>query len=222
MFIALLLAAAPTHPIDVVGFSPDNKYVAWIEHGVAEANGFPWARLHVTDVAQSADAVPTSQIIFDTGEPGQTEQKAVKQARAAAETWRSRLHVSSWVAPRLVRHDDQGELLDARKKPFATVDIKVKPGEATCREPYRSLLLEVLVHRNDDKEPTRLAGDSAPPRDRQCMVACALADVYTRGKATLVFAACGVDAFQGRPVTRYTAYTGVLPYSLEPGKAKAR
>jgi predicted secreted protein DUF2259 len=222
MLIALLVAAAaPVHPVDVVGFSPDNKYVAWIEHGVGETNGFPWARLHVTDVAQSADAVPTAQISFDNGDPQDTEQKAVKQARAAAEGWRRRLHVASWVAPRRIRHDDQGELLDAKNKPFATVDLKVNPGPATCQAPYRSLLLEVLVRRNDDTEPTRLAGDSAPPRDRSCMVACVLADVYAHGKATLVFAACGVDAFQGRPVTRYSAYAGVLPYSLEPRK-KAR
>lgn len=218
MLIALLLAAAPTHPVDVVGFSPDNKYVAWIEHGVGETNGFPWARLHVTDVAQSADAVPTAQISFDNGDPQDTEQKAVKQARAAAESTRRRLNVSSWAAPRKIRHDDQGELLDARGKPFAVVDLKSKTGDASCREPYKPLLLEVLVHRNDDKEPTRLAGDSTPPRDRPCMVACVLADVYSHGKATLVLAACGVDAFQGRPVTRYSAYTGVLPFSLEPPK----
>lgn len=221
MLIALLLAAAPTHPVDVVGFSPDNKYVAWIEHGVGETNGFPWARLHVTDVAQSTDAVPTARISFDNGDPQDTEQKAVKQARAAAESTRRRLKVSSWVPARRVRHDDQGELLDAKGKPFATVDIKANPGKESCREPYRALLLEVLVHRNDDTEPTRLAGDSAAPRDRQCMVACVLADVYTHGTATLAFAACGVDAFQGGPVTRYSAYTGVLPFSLEPGK-KAR
>lgn len=217
----LLLAAAATHPVDVVGFSPDNKYVAWIEHGVGETSGYPWARLHVTDVAQNADAVPTAQISFDNGDPQDTEQKAVKQARVAAESWRRRLKVSSWVAPRRIRHDDQGELLDAKGKPFAAVDIKVKSGPATCEAPYRSLLLEVLVHRNQDTEPARLAGDSTPPRDRACMVACALAGVYTHGKATVVLAACGVDAFQGRPVTRYSAYAGVLPFSLEPGK-KAR
>jgi hypothetical protein len=221
MWIALLLAAAPTHPVDVVGFSPDNKYVAWIEHGVGETSGYPWARLHVTDVAQNAEAVPTAQISFDTGDPQDTEQKAVKKARAAAESTRRRLNVSSWVAPRRIRHDDQGELLDAKGKPFGAVDVKVNPGPATCEAPYRSLLLEVLVRRNDDAKPARLAGDSAPPRERPCMVACALADVYAHGKATVVFAACGVDAYQSRPVTRYSAYAGVLPFSLEPGK-KAR
>src|SRR4051812_38157060 len=174
MLIALVLAAAAAHPIDVVGFSPDNKYVAWIEHGVGESNGFPWARMHVTDVAQSADAVPLTQISFDLGDPADTERKAVKQARVAAETWRRRLHVSSWVAPRHIRHDDQGELLDAKGKPFAAVDIKVNPGQASCREPFRALLLEVLVRRNDDKEPARLAADSGSPREHPCMVGCAL------------------------------------------------
>ncbi len=220
MLIALLLAAAPTRPLDVVGFSPDNKYVAWIEHGVGESNGYPWARMHVTDVAQSADAVPTALITFDTGQEGETEQRAVKQARAAAEASRQRLHVSSWVAPRRIRHDAHGALLDAKGKSFASVEVKTNPGQGTCQEPYRSLLVEVLVRRKKDKEPTRLAGDAAPPRDRQCMVACILGDVYAHGKATLVFAACGVDAFQGRPVTRFTAYTGELPYSLEPGKSR--
>src|SRR5512140_3057603 len=124
MLIALSLAAAATHPVDVVGFSPDNRYVAWIEHGVGETNGFPWARLHVTDVAQSADAVPTAQISFDNGDPQDTEQKAVKQARVAAESTRRRLKVSSWVPARRVRHDDQGELLDAKGRPLATVELE--------------------------------------------------------------------------------------------------
>lgn len=220
MLIALVLAAAAIHPVDVVGFSPDNKYVAWIEHGVGEINGFPWARMHVTEVARNADAMPTVQITFDTGAEGETEQKAVKQARAAAETWRRKLKVSSWVPARKIRHDDQGELLDAKGKPFAVVDLKVSSGQATCMQPYKSLLLEVLVRRNQDAEPARLAADAGAPREHPCMVACGLGDVFTHGKAALVFAGCGVDAFQGQPVTRYAAYTGLLPWSLEPGKRR--
>jgi hypothetical protein len=220
MLIALVLAAAAVHPVDVVGFSPDNKYVAWIEHGTNEVNGFPWARMHVTEVARSVDAVPTVQVTFDTGLEGETEQKAVKQARVAAETWRRKLKVSSWVPPRKIRHDDQGELLDAKGKPFAAVDLKTSAGQATCQQPYKALLLEVLVHRNQDTEPTRLAGDASTRRDYPCTIACGLGDVYTRGKAALVFAGCGVDAFQGQPVTRYSAYTGVLPWKLEPRKRR--
>ena len=221
MLIALVLAAAATHPpvaVDVVGFSPDNKYVAWIEHGVGEGTGFPWARMHVTDVAKSGDAVPTVQIVFDTGGEDETEERAAKQARAAAETSRKKLNISSWARPRKLRHDKKGELLGAKGKPFADVDIKTNPGQATCEEPYRPLMVEVLVQRKADKEPVRLAADPAPPRDRPCLIACGLGDVYTHGTATLVFAGCGVDGFQGFPVTRYSAYTGVLPFSLDVGK----
>src|SRR6266481_2561809 len=85
MLIALLLAANAL-PIEVVGFSPDDRYVAWIEHGVGEGSGFPWSRLHVTEVSRSADAVPPIEVTLDSGKETDSEDEAVRKARGDAKS----------------------------------------------------------------------------------------------------------------------------------------
>ena len=111
MLIALLLAAGPALPIEVVGFSPDDRYVAWIEHGVSEGSGYPWARVHVTEVSGSGEAIPPVKITLDSGRDTDTEDAAVRKARAAADAARGKLRVESWVTARIIQHE-QGELSD--------------------------------------------------------------------------------------------------------------
>src|SRR3954447_25153902 len=118
MLLALVLAAATTSPVEVVGFSPDDKYVAWIEHGVSEGSGYPWARLHVTAVTRSADATAPVAITLDSGKDTDTEEAAVQQARAAAAAARAKLGVACWAAPRVIQHDDKGELSDHTGAPI--------------------------------------------------------------------------------------------------------
>ena len=109
MLIALLLAAAPALPIEVLGFSPDDRYVAWIEHGVSEGSGYPWARLHVIEVSRRGEAIPPVKITLDSGRDTDTEEAAVRKARAAGDTARGKLRVASWVAPRIIQHDEKGD-----------------------------------------------------------------------------------------------------------------
>ena len=215
MLLALLLAADAL-PIDVVGFSPDDKYVAWIEHGVAEGSGFPWARLHVTEVSRSADASAPVEIKLDSGKDTDTEDAAVKQARAAAEGARSKLRVASWAAPRVIQHDEKGELSDHTGAPIGTLQIeqRVAKGKPSCEEPFRPLMLRLVILFLDDDRPARLAEDKKPPKERSCATDCALAGVFAHGKAALAFARCGVQGFEG-PGARYSAYTGTLPYGLD-------
>ena len=113
MLIALLLAANAL-PIEVVGFSPDDRYVAWIEHGFGEGSGYPWARLYVIEVSRSAYDLPPVEVTLDSGNQTDSEDAAVRKARAAADPARARLRVSSWVAPRVIQHDEKGELRDHR------------------------------------------------------------------------------------------------------------
>ncbi len=98
MWMALILAAAPALPVDVVGFSADDKYVAFVEHGVAEGSGYPWARLRVFDVAKSDDAVPSTDVTLESGKDTDTEELAVKQAKTSLDGARTKLHVASWAA----------------------------------------------------------------------------------------------------------------------------
>ena len=218
MLIALLLAAGPALPIEVVGFSPDDRYVAWIEHGVSEGSGYPWARLNVTEVSRSGEAIPPVKITLDSGRDTDTEEAAMRKARAATDAARGKLRVASWSAPRIIQHDEKGELSDHRGAPIGTVQIeeRVASGKdkSKCDEPFRPLLLRLVVLFLDDDHPARLAEDKKLPTDRPCASACELAGVFAHGKSALAFTKCGVQGFEG-PGTKYTAYAGTLPYGLD-------
>ena len=217
MLIALLVAAGSALPIEVVGFSPDDRYVAWIEHGVSEGSGYPWARLHVTEASGRGEAIPPVKITLDSGRDTDTEEAAVRKARTAADAARGKLRVKSWVTARTIQHE-QGELSDHRGAPIGTVQIEERvasgKGKAKCDEPFRPLLLRLVILFLDDDHPARLAEDKKLPTDRPCASACELAGVFAHGKSALAFTRCGVQGFEG-PGTKYTAYAGTLPYGLD-------
>ncbi|HZX94979.1 MAG TPA: DUF2259 domain-containing protein [Myxococcales bacterium] len=214
MLLALLLAAAAAGPVEVVGFSPDDKYVAFIEHGVAEGSGYPWARLRVMDVGRSADAAAPVSITLDSGKDTDTEEGAVRKARDAAEAARVKLGIASWAAPRIIQTDDKGELSDHTGAPIGTLEIKERAGKGKCEEPFRPLLLSLVIHWLDDDKPARVAEEKKPPKDRSCAGECALGGVFAHGKVALVLAKCTVQGFEG-PSTHYSPYTARLPYGLD-------
>jgi len=215
MLIALLLAANAL-PVEVVGFSPDDRYVAFIEHGVAEGSGFPWARLRVIDVARNADATAPVEVQLDSGKETDTEDAAVKRARAAAESARGKLRVASWVPARTVQAEENGELTKPSGAPIGTVQIeeRVAKGKSSCEEPFRPLMLRLALYFLGDDKPARLAEEKKPPKDRACATSCTLAGVFAHGKAALMLARCGVQGSEG-PATKFSAYAGTLPYALE-------
>jgi len=217
MLLALLLAANAL-PIEVVGFSPDDRYVAWIEHGVSEGSGYPWARLHVTDVSRSAEAAPAVEIKLDSGKDTDTEDAAVRKARSAADPARARLRVASWLPARTIRHDAGGELRERSGAPIGTLRIEERAasgkGVPACDEPFRPLLLRLDMVFLDDDKPARLAQDKSVPKDRPCSSGCELAGVFAHGKAAVAFVKCDVQGFEGAGA-KYSAYAGKLPYGLD-------
>ena len=212
MLLALLLAAAV--PIEVIGFSPDDKFVAFVEHGVAEGSGYPWARMRVLDVKRNADAVPSVAFTLDSGKETDTQAAAVAKARGAAETARVKLGIASWAPARAIEHDDKGELRDHTGAPIGTLELQRRAAKGSCDEPYRPVLLRLVIHWLDDDHPARLAEDKKLPRDRPCAGACELAGVFAHGKAALAIARCAVQGFEG-PGASYSAYAGTLPYGLD-------
>ena len=214
MLIALLLAASAAAPLEVVGFSPDDKYVAFVEHGVGEGSGFPWARLRVLDIARSADALPPVEVTLDSGKPADTEDAAVRKARASADAARAKLGVASWAAPRAIAHEANGEMSDHGGAPIGTLELKQRTGKGKCEEPFRPLLLKLTVIWLDDDHPSKVADEKKPPKDRQCATECGVGDIYAHGKAALFFARCNVQGFEG-PATKYSPYTAMLTYGLD-------
>ncbi len=214
MLIAFLLAASSAAPVEVVGFSPDDKYVAFIEHGVGEGSGFPWAKLRVLEVARSADAVPPVEVTLNSGGPNDTENAAVQKARASAEVVRGKLGIASWAAPRVIAHDEKGEMNERSGAPIGNLEIKERSGRGKCEEPFRPLVLKLTVIWLDDDHPSKVADEKRPPKDRPCATGCGVGDIYAHGKAALFFARCTVQGFEG-PATKYSPYAAVLTYGLD-------
>jgi hypothetical protein len=215
MLIALLLAAA-NGPVEVVGFSPDGHYAAFIEHGVGEGSGIPWARLRIASVSRGADAAPPVEIRLDSGKESDTEEEAVRRARSAASTALGKLRISGWLPPHAIRHEGKGELKERGGAPLGTLQIQAREGggAAKCDEPFRPLLLRLVIFFLDDDRPTPFAQDKAVPKDRPCSGDCELSALFARGKAALAVVKCTGPGFEG-PRERYTAYAGPLPFALD-------
>jgi len=198
----------------VIGFSPDDKYVAYLEHGIGAGSGNAFATLHIIDVARSAPAQPPVEIRLDSDD----EAAAVSQARAAAESARKKLHVTAWTPAREIAHDEHGAMTDREGAPIGSLELKSRsagPRErARCEEPFAPLLLKLSVLFVDDDHPAKVADEKKPPADRPCAGDCALDKVFAHGKAALVLVKCRVLGFEG-PATKYSSYTAMLPYGLD-------
>lgn len=94
---ALILAPATAFAGDaanrtLLGFSPDGALFAFMESGVQDGSGFPYANVYLVDVASDAWAEPPVQVMLRDDGAVAEEGQAV---RAAAEQ----------AAPLLLRHD---------------------------------------------------------------------------------------------------------------------
>ncbi|HTO97417.1 MAG TPA: DUF2259 domain-containing protein [Myxococcales bacterium] len=212
MLLALLCAAA----VEVVGFSPDGRYAAYVEHDVGEGSGIPWARLRIANVSRGADAMPPVEIRLDSGKATDTEEEAVRRARAKASEALGKLSVASWAAPHAIRVEGNGELKERSGAPLGTLQITAREATARnkCDEPFRPLLLRLLLFLLDDDRPKPFAEEKAVPRERPCASSCELSALFSRGKAALALVKCAVPGFEG-PATRTTAYAGPLPFALD-------
>src|SRR3954469_23481923 len=189
MLLALLAA------VRILGFSPDDKQVAWIETGENEGSGEVFARLHVVDVATNAEKVAS----FD----GETAQdKAVKAAKGV------------WLEPRVIEHDERGELSDRAGAPIGTLELTKKRGKGSCDDPFKPLVLRLLMHFMDDDKPAPVGGEKSPPQFRPCASSCAIDKVYAHGKAALVLIKCTTPGFEGKAES-ITAFANRLPYGLD-------
>lgn len=207
--LSILLAA-----FTVIGFSPDDQYVAYVEHGVGSGSGNAFATLHIFDVRKSAPAQPPVEIRLDSDD----ERTAVSQARAAAERAREKLHLAAWKPAKEISLDDHGAMTDHQGAPIGALELKSRsagPRErAKCEEPFQPLLLKLSVLFVDDDHPARVADEKKPPPDRPCASECALEKVFAHAKAALVLVRCSVQGFEG-PAMKYSSYTSLLPYGLD-------
>jgi hypothetical protein len=190
MMLALLAA------VQVLGFSAGDKSVAYVETGENEGSGELYAKLHVVDVAKNTDKVTS----FDGAD---SEAKASKAAGAG------------WSKPKVIEHDERGELSDHTGAPIGTLVLTTrKGGKSTCDEPFGPLLLKLVMNFMDDDKPRTLGAEKSAPRGRQCTSSCSLDKVYAHGKAALVLVKCVTPGFEGKGES-LTPFARSLTYGLD-------
>jgi hypothetical protein len=220
MFTAQLLLASAvlaTPPaVDVVGFSPDDRYVAYVEHGVGEGSGLPWARLVVVDVRKSLTAVPPLEVSADPNVPDVTEAATVEKARALLLPVQKKLRVKSWVPARALALGENGELQEKSGAPLGNLEVKTSKARkgGACEPPFVPQLLKGTLFLMGDDGPRTLLAEKAPPTGRRCSSGCRVHAVYAQGKAVLGLAACKVPGFEGSAES-LTPMTGILAYGLD-------
>jgi predicted secreted protein len=191
MLLALMAA------VQILGFSPGDKQVAYLETGANEGSGEAYAKLHVIDIAKNAGKVTSF-----------AGQDAAAQALKAASS-------TAWAKPRTIEHDDRGELSDRTGAPIGTLELTTrKAAKSSCDEPFDALLLKVVIHFMDDDKPTAVGSEKSLPKMRPCASSCALDKVYAHGKAALVLVKCVTPGFEGKGET-ITAFAKSLPYGLD-------
>jgi hypothetical protein len=179
--------------IQILGFTPDDKSVAYVETGENEGSGAAFANLHVVDVAKGTDKVTA----FDS------EAKAFTAAGTA------------WVKPRTIEHNERGELSDRAGAPIGNLILTTrKGGKSTCDDPFGPLLIKLVMHFLDDDKPATIASEKSAPKSRQCASSCSLDKVYAHGKAALVLVSCVVPGFEGKAEST-SPFAKSLTYGLD-------
>ena len=97
LFGLLLPAAAAAGDyadLAIVGFSPDGKYFAYIEHGVQDGSGFPYANAYVIDTATDS-WVPGTPVRVLFNEEDSSDAKAYAKAAAGIAPLIKKLNITS-------------------------------------------------------------------------------------------------------------------------------
>ena len=215
--LCLLAPLAARADFETVGFSKDDAYVAFVEHGTSQGKGAPWARLTILDVARSAKVGKPVEVELDPSGDKSTEEAAVMQAKESAQAELSRLGITE--AARASKVDAQNEF-GGEGWEVGIVQVETRPAPqapkkgrgARCAEPFKPLLLRVSMSQ-PDAEPVTLLNEKTLSKEHPCVGECAPQAVFAHGKAALVIARCTAPGFEGTG-EKIIAIAARLPWSL--------
>src|SRR4051812_2869664 len=108
MLLVLALLAAP----ELMGFSRDDAFVAWLDHGITEGKGSAWARVTIVDAVKNAEATRPVEVELEPGAQS-TEENAAAQVRTAAAQAQKKLGIGAWEPGRDMQFDAKGGIFDA-------------------------------------------------------------------------------------------------------------
>ncbi len=230
--VALLSRAGAAIVADFrnLGFSPDGRHFAFMEYGVQDGSGFPFASVHVIDLDRDAWAGPPVHVLLEeeAEDPRIAMQKALKQAHALLKrtgiapllTGRELFHApaTEGTGPAITatfalyrwQLDDPRRRYGLRLSTFALPGGNCVPGLV---EGARGFALDAQAGSEGDW--TRLYADRTIPASRHCPVSYAIDRVIlyapSHGKArTVIIVRYAFPGFEGFD-ERYLALPATLP-----------
>ncbi len=218
-FAAMLFSSsfAYADTAQVLGWSPDAKYVAVIIHGTGEGSGHPFATL--TIYATKTGKVVGEPERVELGSEGASEAEAVNRVMQLGQAHADKLKVKRWLPANEIAHDEKGELREGSGVPIGTVEIitrLAKKNQATkvCDEPMQPLLLQLVIHWMDDDKPFKVLDEKKVPKERACISGCTLGTVFAYEKSALFMLSCTTAGFEGSAQSLYPVFANKLPYNL--------
>jgi predicted secreted protein len=221
--------------VQVIGFSPDGKYVAIEQYGMQDGSGWPYADIFVIDLAADdwVDGTPVSVMLKDDmAMPPQARAAAMKEAAAVLE----RVGIDGSVRGMpLLRHELTDGSIDPHGASFRmfwnaplTYELKLTEREiaapADCPEDFAPFKLYDLVLVYPDGRQRVLHQDKTLPKSRGCPMGYGIAEVWHfkpaydapegTEPAELILLHMQQPGFEG-PNVRFLAI-GLSPSDLEP------
>jgi len=231
----VMLTLLPARAADVamfrnLGFSPDGRFFAFMEHGVQDGSGFPYANVFIIDLEQDAFAAKPVRVLLQTEAPNSLP--AMRQALQAARPDLSRLRINELLTGRELFHAPATQgMSPAMRAHFVLWPHQLGQAEFTyvlqlsafplpggdCApgtvESALGFALDVMSMASG--EGARLYEDERVPKSRHCVTRYAIDRVIhfrpAHGKArTVVIVRYGYFAFEGLD-ERYLAVPVQLP-----------
>lgn len=209
MLLVLALLAAPA----LIGFSRDDAFVAWLDHGISEGKGTAWAKVTIVDAVKNAEATRPVEVELEPGEQN-TEENAAARARTAAAEAQKKLGVGAWEPGRDVQFDARGGIFDSAGTRLGHVNLVLgKSSTAGCVEPFKSRTVKLVLGL------IGIDGERTLFNSALCTTGCKLDRVVAHGRTLAVTAHCDKPGFEGSE-TRFILGAAMLPRALLDAKPR--
>lgn len=204
--------------VELFGWSPDGTKVAWIENGISDGKGTPWAKVTFFDTSKGAPLGKPLELELEDTE--RTREDVVAEAMKRAEAERVRLKLPAFVPGKRIATDAKGELTSKDGSPIGNLEVKLrKAGKKErvreCPEGFAAELISAKLFLMGGDAPLKVADEKKTPAARACSMGCTPTSTYGQGKGALFILKCSVQTFEGADYAPTVLPLGKLEFPLE-------
>lgn len=214
------LGAAPQElskdGVELFGWTADGTKVAWIEHGVYDGKGTPWAKVTFFDTTKKA---PLGKPLELELEGDSTREDAVAEAKKRADAEWKRLKLPARVQGKAIATDEKGELTGSDGGPVGTLTVTMRKGKkvsgSECPDGLGAELVSAKLDLMGGDGTIKVFDEKKTPVNRACSSGCKPSSTYGQGKGAVFVLTCTVQGFEGPDTRALILPLGKLEYPLE-------